>query len=268
MKDNNKNEMTFLEHLEELRWNIIRSLIAVIVGAIIAFIFKNIIFDKIIFAIRDPDFITNSILCHLSRKFNMPSLCFNSKNFQLINISMVGQFSMHMWVSFFAGVIIAFPIIINEFWNFFSPALYNNEKKYARIAVVYSSILFFIGTLFGYFLITPLTIFFLSNYTISNQVINQININSYVYTIVSVSVASGVVFELPIIVYFLSKIGLMTPNFMRKYRKHAIVVMLIIAAIITPPDIFSQLLVTIPLIILYEISIFISKRVISQKNNS
>jgi len=165
-----------------------------------------------------------------------------------------------------AGVILAFPVILWEFWQFFRPALKPNEAKYARGAVTAASLLFFIGVLFGYFMLAPLSLHFLSSYEISPEVVNQINIRSYIGTLTSICLATGLVFELPIIAFFLTKIGIITPSFMRKYRKHAIVVIFIIAAIITPPDVFSQTLVAIPLLILYEVSIFISARVMKQKD--
>ena len=171
---------------------------------------------------------------------------------------MAGQLTTHITVALVAGLILAFPVIFCEFWLFFKPALHSNEAKHARGAVLASSLLFFIGVLFGYFLLAPLSIHFLSSYQISADVVNQINIRSFIGTLTSICLATGLVFELPIIAFFLTKIGVITPSFMRKYRKHAIVVIFIVAAIITPPDVFSQTLVAIPLLILYEVSIFIS----------
>lgn len=260
-KSDKENEMTFLEHLEELRWHIIRSFLSVFVMAIVAFIFKDIIFDKIILAPKDPDFLTNRLLCRLGDMVDIKALCINNKPFDIINIKMAGQFTTHIAISLIAGVIIAFPYIFWEFWRFFRPALYENEYSHARGAVFFSSVLFLTGVLFGYFIIAPLSIHFLSSYTVSEQVSNQIYLRSYIGTITSISLASGVIFELPIVIYFLSRIGLVTPVFLKKYRRHSIVVILLLAAIITPPDIFSQILVCLPLLVLYEISIFISRRV-------
>jgi sec-independent protein translocase protein TatC len=174
---------------------------------------------------------------------------------------MSGQFSMHIMVSFFAGIILAFPYIFYQFWSFISPALYDNERKHSKGAVFFSSLLFLAGVLFGFFIITPLSVHFLGGYHVSGQVTNQINLNSYVGTVVSCVLASGVIFELPIVVFFLSKAGIVYPEAMKKYRKHSIVAILCLAAIITPPDIFSQLLVCLPLVLLYEASIFISRSV-------
>ena len=254
-------EMSFLQHLEELRWHILRSLVAVVAGAILAFLFKNIIFDKIILAPNTPEFLTNRLLCRLADLVNVPALCINQYPVELISIKLAGQFTTHITISLVAGLIIAFPYILHEFWLFFKPALYEKERQYARGAVTYSSLLFLTGILFGYFAIAPLTINFLGSYRVSQLVTNQINITSYIGSVTSVTLASGVAFELPIVVFFLAQIGVLTAAFMRKYRRHSLVVILIVAAIITPPDVFSQILVVIPLILLYEISIFIAVRV-------
>jgi sec-independent protein translocase protein TatC len=263
---NGEKEMSFLEHLEELRWHIIRSILAIVIFMIIAFIFKNVIFDKIILGPKSPEFITNRLLCHLGELLKTTALCINTKPLNLINIKMSGQLTTHITVSMVAGLILAFPVILWEFWKFFRPALKPSEARYARGAVFAASMLFFLGVLFGFYMLAPLSIHFLSSYEISPEVTNQINIRSYIGTLTSICLATGLVFELPIIAFFLTKIGIITPTFMRKYRKHAIVVIFIIAAVITPPDVFSQTLVAIPLLILYEVSIFISARVMKQKD--
>jgi sec-independent protein translocase protein TatC len=266
-------EMSFLEHLEELRWHIIRSFIAIVAFMIVAFVFKSVLFDTVILAPSTEHFITNRKLCELGQYLqekgiiNDPNvLCINkSGQFQLISIKMAGQITTHIVVALVAGLILAFPFVIREFWAFFRPALHSNEAKHARGAVLASTGLFFIGVLFGYFLLAPLSIHFLTSYQVSPDVVNQINIRSYIGTLTSICLATGLVFELPIIAFFLTKIGIITPSFMRKYRKHAIVVIFIIAAIITPPDVFSQTLVAIPLLLLYEVSIFISAGVMRSK---
>ena len=265
-------EMSFLEHLEELRWHIIRSVVAIVILMIVAFCFRNIIFDAIILAPRNPDFITAKLLGNLGNilsqyfKFiDADVLYINQKPANIINIHMAGQLTTHIKVSLVAGLILAFPVILWEFWKFFEPALKPNESRYAKGTVLISSMLFFIGVLFGYFALAPLSIHFLTTYEVSETVVNQINIMSYIGTMTSISLATGLVFELPIIVFFLTKIGILTPEFMRNYRRHSIVVILILAAIITPPDVFSQILVAIPLLFLYEISIFISAKVVKQR---
>jgi sec-independent protein translocase protein TatC len=269
---NNEGEMSFLEHLEELRWHIIRSLIAIIIMMIVAFIFKNVLFDKIVLAPKDPSFISNRMFCEfghsMARIFNFKNpdiMCINTKPLNLISIKMSGQITTHIVVALVAGLILAFPFVIREFWMFFKPALHSNEAKHARGAILASTLLFFIGVLFGYFLLAPLSIHFLSSYQISNDVVNQINVRSFIGTMTSICLATGVVFELPIVAFFLTKIGIITPTFMRRYRKHAIVVIFVVAAVITPPDVFSQTLVAIPLLILYEVSIFISAGVMKRK---
>jgi sec-independent protein translocase protein TatC len=263
-----EKEMSFLEHLEELRWHIIRSVLAIVILMIVAFIFKNIIFDKIILAPQNSQFITNRLFCQLGEYFDTDALCINTKPLNLINIKMSGQLTTHITVSLIAGLILAFPVILWEFWQFFKPALKPSEARYAQGAVFAASMLFFVGVCFGFFILAPLSIHFLSTYEISADVVNQINVRSYIGTLTSLCLATGLVFELPIIAFFLTKIGIITPTFMRKYRKHAIVVIFIVAAIITPPDVFSQTLVAIPLLILYEVSILISGRVMKQKEKS
>jgi sec-independent protein translocase protein TatC len=262
---NADGEMSFLQHLEELRWHIIRALIAVVAGAIVAFIFKNFIFDNIILAPNNPDFITNRLLCRLADLVNAPVLCINQNPIELISIKMSGQFTTHINISLVAGLILAFPYVFWEFWSFFRPALYEKERKYARGAVTMASLLFVMGILFGYFIITPLSINFLGSYRVSDLVNNQINIASYIGSVTSVALSAGVTFELPIVIFFLARIGVVTPEFMRKYRKHAIVIVLIVAAVITPPDVFSLILVSIPLVLLYEVSIFVASRVVRKR---
>jgi sec-independent protein translocase protein TatC len=262
---NGEKEMSFLQHLEELRWHIIRSILAIVFFMIIAFIFKNILFNDIILGPKRPDFITNRLLCELGQYLKTTALCINTKPLNLISIKMSGQITTHITAAMVAGLILAFPVILWEFWQFFKPALKPSESRYAKGAVLAASGLFFIGVLFGYFMLAPLSIHFLSSYEIDPSVVNQINVRSYIGTLTSICLATGLVFELPIVAFFLTKIGILTPKFMRNYRRHAIVVIFIIAAIITPPDVFSQTLVAIPLLILYEVSIFISARVMKQK---
>jgi len=256
-----ENEMSFWDHLEELRSHIFRSLAAIMIFAIAAFIAKKYIFDYVILAPKDGDFITNRLLCKAGELLSIDALCIGRLNLSMQNINMSGQFMTHMYVSIIAGVIIAAPYVIWELWRFIMPALKPNEKKYSGGAVFASSLLFFSGVLFAYYLIVPLTINFLGTYQVSQDVPNQIHLNSYISTVVSVTLAVGIVFELPILVYFLTKVGILTPTFMRKNRKIMFIIVLVLSAIITPPDIFSQVLVCIPLIGLYELSIKISEKV-------
>ncbi len=256
-----KAEMSFLDHLEALRWHIIKSALAICVFSVIAFIEKDFIFDSIIFAPKNPDFWTNRMMALLADYVGTESLRINTHELQLISIDMSGQFMVHVWTAIIAGFIIASPFVIYQFWSFIKPALYENERRHASGAVFYMSVLFILGIMFGYYLIVPLSVDFLGTYSISSVVINQINILSYISTVTSIVIAGGVVFELPVVAFFLSKVGILTPNFMKKYRKHAYIVLLVLAAIITPPDVFSQIMVCIPLVVLYEVSIIISRKV-------
>lgn len=267
MSKKEQGEMSFLDHVEELRWHLVRAFIAIFSFAIVAFFSKKILFDQIILAPKDPDFITYRIFCNISRWLGLDeALCMSEIPFKLQNIDMAGQFTTHIWVSLIAGFILAFPYVIWEVWRFISPGLNPKERRYSSGIIFFTSILFSTGVAFGYFVIAPLSVNFLGTYTISEQVFNEINLGSYISTVTTVTLATGIVFELPILVYFLTKIGLLTPQFMRKYRRHALVLTLILSAIITPPDVSSQVLVSIPILILYELSIGISAWVIKRKN--
>ncbi len=262
MKSKNANEMTFLDHLEELRWHLVRSFIAILVAGVAAFIFKEFVFDVIVLGPSQKDFFTSRWLCFIGTEFlKTDNLCINQKDIQLQNIQMAGQFMAHLKISIIAGIVVSFPYIFWEFWRFIKPALYSTEKKLATGAVLAISFLFFLGVLFGYFIICPLSVNFLYNYQVSELARNDIQLMSYVSLIASVSLAAGVMFELPVIVMFFSKLGLITPAFLKQYRRHALVVILLVSAIITPPDVFSQILVSLPLLVLYEISIGISRRI-------
>jgi sec-independent protein translocase protein TatC len=262
-KKANKKEkvMTFWDHLEELRGHIFRSLIAIVLLAIVAFLNREFIFDEVILAPSKPGFLTNVGLCWVADKLSLPSLCINDMNLKIINIQMSGQFLTHMYISIVAGFIFSFPYVLWEIWRFVKPAMYEKEQKYSRGGVLVSTLLFLLGILFSYYMIVPLTLNFLGTYQVSASVANQISLSSYISTVVSLTFAVGVVFELPILVYFLTRIGILTPDFLKKNRKYMFVILLILAAIITPPDMFSQILVVLPLIALYEFSIGISKRV-------
>lgn len=254
--------MSFLDHLEELRWHLVRSTLAVVVLALIAFIFKGFIFDVVIFGPTKPNFPTYRMFCNLSQSMGMDSFCFQEMPFSIQSRKMAGQFSAHMWTSIYAGIIIAFPYILFEFWRFISPGLKEKERSSSRGFIVIASVLFFLGVLFGYYLITPLSINFLGNYHVSDEVRNQFDLESYISLVRTSVLACGIVFELPILMYILTKIGLVTPEGLKKYRKFALIIVLVLSAIITPPDIVSQIIVAIPILILYEVSIYISKIVI------
>ena len=268
-KKNPGAEMSFLDHLEELRWLLVRSSIAIIVGACVAFAFSGFIFDEIIFAPKKGDFITYRIFCELAQRYDLDkSFCIKELPFEIQSRTMDGQFSTDLWVSITAGFILAFPYILWLFWRFISPALYDRERKHAVVFIITTSVLFFIGVLFGHYLITPLSLNFLANYRISDVVKNDIDLNSYISIIKTTAISCGLVFEMPVLMYFLAKVGLVTASFLRNYRRYAYVIILIIAAIVTPPDVISQLIVTIPLIILYEVSILIAARMNSNKETA
>ncbi|WP_166963607.1 twin-arginine translocase subunit TatC [Yeosuana marina] len=262
------NEMSFLDHLEELRWHLIKSVTAIAIAATVAFFAKGFIFDVLIFGPSKASFITYQLLCKASRYIGVESFCFTELPFIIQSRTMSGQFSAHIWTAITAGFVVAFPYVLYQLWKFISPGLHENERKHSRGFIIVSSLLFFIGVLFGYYVICPLSINFLGTYQVSSEVYNNFDLSSYISLIRASTLASGLVFELPIVIYFLTKIGLVTPQFLRTYRKYALVLVLVISAIITPPDIASQVIVAIPILILYEVSIFISKIVIrNQKRN-
>tara|TARA_B100000686_G_C16794700_1_gene981436 strand:- start:505 stop:1314 length:810 start_codon:yes stop_codon:yes gene_type:complete len=258
MKD--PNQMSFLDHLEELRWHLIRSSFAVIIFASLAFLFKDFIFDTLLFGPKNKDFFTYRWFCELSKNLGQGnSFCVQEMPFRIQSRTMAGQFSAHLWTSILAGFIISFPYIIYEIWRFVSPGLIEKERKNAKGFIFISSLLFFIGILFGYYVVTPLSINFLGNYTVSEQIFNDFDLASYIGLLRASVLSSGLIFELPIIIYFFTKIGLITPDFLKNNRKFALVIVLSLSAIITPPDVASQIIVSIPILILYEVSIFISK---------
>ncbi len=257
-------EMSFLDHLEELRWHLIRSTAAVVIFGLVAFFLKDFIFDTLIFGPKRPDFPTYRLLCQMSQYMGLDSFC-GEIPFRIQSRTMAGQFSAHIWTAVTAGIILAFPYIIYEFWKFISPGLKEKERKTSSGFIFAASVLFFMGVLFGYYVITPLSINFLGSYQVSKEVFNDFDLDSYISLVRASVLACGLIFELPIVIYFLTKIGLVTPEFLRKYRKFALIIVLIVSAVITPPDIASQVIVAIPVLILYEVSIYISKAVLRNK---
>ncbi len=252
--------MTFWSHLEELRSHLIRSAIAIVVCAIGAFIAKDFLFTRVILAPKEPYFLTNRAFCWLSQQLSMPALCINAEPVKLINIELAGQFTTHIVVSLIVGIVISTPYIVWEFWRFVKPGLKDTEKAHSRGAVFVISGLFLTGILFAYFLIVPLSINFLGSYQVSGLVENQIALRSFITTVTTITFAAGILFELPVVVFFLAKVGILTPATLRKQRKLAFVIIIALAALITPPDIFSQIMVGLPLFLLYEISIRIAQR--------
>tara|TARA_R100001369_G_scaffold11109_2_gene24489 strand:+ start:23897 stop:24748 length:852 start_codon:yes stop_codon:yes gene_type:complete len=254
-----EEEMSFLDHLEDLRWHLIRSTLAILIAATVAFLAKGFIFDVLLFGPSKTDFWTYEILCRITTWAGVDGgFCVTEMPFGIQSRTMGGQFSAHIWVAITAGFVIAFPYVLYEFWKFVAPAMKENERKNAKGFIFISSILFFIGVLFGYYVITPLSINFLGKYQVSEVVLNEFDLDSYISLVRASVIACGLIFELPIVIYFLTKVGVLTPTILRTYRKFALIGVLILSAIITPPDIVSQIIVAIPVLILYEISIIIS----------
>ena len=260
-----EKEMSFLDHLEELRWHVIRSLIAVVIFTIGAFVSAKWVFENIVFAPARTDFPTFKALCRLGDFLGKTDLCITDIPFKVQSRNMTGQFTMHIMASFIIGLMIAFPYVAWEIWRFVKPGLQKRERKYSRGAVAAISILFFMGVMFGYYVIAPWMVYFLATYSISDMVVNEFDITSYVSTVVLLVFGSGLLFQLPVVIYFLTKIGIVTPQFLRTYRKHSIIIILVVAAIVTPPDPLSQMLISIPLYLLFEISILISAGVARSK---
>ena len=278
-KESSDVEMTFFEHLDDLRPHLMRAFGALFVIAIVAFAFKGFIIDGLLFAPRMPDFPTNRWLCGMGYHLNdfvgwlgglfggewstdPTVLCINQNTeaIQIINTKLTGQFNLHIKVAMATGLSLSIPYLLWEIWQFIKPALMPSERRGTRMLVGWVSLCFFIGLLFGYFIITPLSIHFFSTYNTSAEITNMIDIPSYFSQVIGVSLGSGLLFQLPLLVYFLTRIGLVSPEFLRKYRRHAVVLLAVLAAIITPPDIFSMILVMMPLYGLYEFSIWLSAR--------
>jgi sec-independent protein translocase protein TatC len=267
MAKKNLNDMSFLDHLEELRWLLVRSTIAVLVMAFATYFVSDYLFETIIFGPTRTDFFTYRYFCDLSHQLGFAdSICVTEMPFIIQNTEMEGQVNIFVWICILAGFILSFPFILWEIWKFISPALYDSEKKNAKTFIFVSSLLFFIGILFGYFVVVPMSVQFLATFTISSMVKNQFTLDSYISMIKTSVIASGLFFELPIIIYFLTKLGLVSPEFLRKYRKYAIVIVLIVAAIVTPPDVVSQVIVAIPMLLIFEMSVIISSIVYKKKN--
>ena len=250
----NSGNMSFLQHLEELRWRLVRCAIVILVLAVVIWYFQEEIMVNLFLSMKDKDFVTFRLLCQYI------GVCVEEIPVKMQSMTVSGQFTYALMMSFLGGLVISFPYIFYQIWSFIKPGLKQREKKIVNGLVFYVSLLFFLGILFGYFLVAPLSVQFFGSYQISKQIENNFTIGSYMSTIFSTVFYSGLFFLLPVVSYLLTKIGLINVSFLIKYRKHAIVAILILAAIITPPDIASQIIVSIPIIILYEIGILVSKR--------
>ncbi|WP_281231918.1 twin-arginine translocase subunit TatC [Flavobacterium gelatinilyticum] len=266
MAKKNLGEMSFLDHLEELRWLLVRSTFAICIMAFVTYFFSDFLFDQIILGPIRPTFFTYVWFCDLSHQLGFAeSICITELNFIIQNTEMEGQVNIFVWMCLLAGFILSFPYILWEVWKFIRPALYEKERKNAKIFIFTSSLLFFLGVIFGYYVVIPMSVNFVATFSISDVVKNQFTLDSYMGMVKTSILASGLFFELPIIIYFLTKLGLVTPEFLRKYWKYAVVIILIVAAIVTPPDVVSQTIVAIPMLIIYELSIWISKVVYKNK---
>jgi sec-independent protein translocase protein TatC len=255
-------QMSFMEHLEALRWHLVRSVIAVVVGSIFSFIHGRYIFDKILLGSTKPDFWTYRKMCELSQYlYHDDRVCINKMDFKLQSLDIQEQFYQHFMIAIIGGLIIAVPYILFEIYRFIKPALKRTEKRYSGLVIGFASLLFFSGILFGYYILSPISVNFLANYSLSPDIERNFKVSSVISFITMLTLGAGLLFELPIVVYFLAKIGLLTAQSMKEYRRVAIVVILIVAAIVTPPDVASQLILSIPIMILYEVGIIIAGKV-------
>lgn len=254
------NEMSFMDHLEELRWLLVRSTIVVLIMATVIFFVSDYIFDDLVLAPLKPDFVTYGFFCDLAHQLEVSDICITANDFNFIiqNTDMEGQVNILVWVCIVGGFIVGFPYILWEFWRFISPALYEKERKGARLFISVSSLLFFLGVLFGYYLIIPMSVNFFATFKVSDLIKNQFNLDSYISMFKTSLIACGLFFELPVIIYFLSRLGLVSAEFLRKTRKYSVVGILVVAAIVTPPDVVSQIIVSIPMLIIFEGSIWIA----------
>jgi len=260
IKVEEEKEMSFLEHLEELRWHLIRSILSIVIAAIVFFAMKTYVFNYIVFAPKHDSFATYKFFCSFSER-----TCFYPPKFDLITRELGEQFFTHIKVSLWLAIIVMFPYIFYEFWKFIKPGLHDHEKRAAGSVVFTCTFLFFLGVAFGYYVISPFAITFLAGYQVGADAINSPTLASYVSYLMMFTLPTGFVFQMPLAVYFLAKLGVVTPEAMKKYRKHAMIMILILAAIITPPDVVTQFLIGIPVFLLYELSIVVARRVRSKK---
>ena len=256
-----EKEMSFLDHLEELRWHIIRSLIAIVVIAIGAFAMKDFVIGTVILGPSRTDFWTYQKLCELADLIGTPALCIDTLTFELVSRKLSSPFMTHVSVSFVVGLVLGFPYLFWEIWRFIKPGLRPQERKASRGATFSVSVLFMMGVLFGYYLIAPISVRFFSTYQVDPSLQNLFDLSSYINTVTLIVFGCGILFQLPVIVYFLTKAGIVSSALMKAYRKHSIIVILILGAIVTPPDPFSQILIALPLMMLYQFSIVIAKRI-------
>ena len=258
--------MSFIDHLEALRGHLFRSVIAIIAGGIVVAVYNDFFIKKVLMGPTHNDFPTYAWLCKAGRYFKMgDALCMKTMAVKMQSTSVSGQFSMFFTVVIIGGIIIAFPYIFYEFWRFIKPALTKKELNKTRGVIFWVSLLFFSGVGFGYFVIAPYTVNFFANFQLDETIINQWTISSYIDTLIPLILGTGLAFQLPLVMFFLSKIGIVTPDYLRKVRKFAIVIIIVVAGVITPPDVISQIIVSLPLLLLYEVSIWLSARVAKEE---
>jgi sec-independent protein translocase protein TatC len=257
-----KKNMSFLDHLEELRWRLVRSAIAILIFGVGIWIFMEWILDNLFLSMRYPSFPTFRLMC------DTLGVCVESIEIRMQSTELLGQFSYAIMMSIMGGIVLSFPYLFYQIWSFVKPGLKKNEAGMAKGIVFYVSILFFMGILFGYFIVAPLCIQFFGNFQISDAIKNDFTINSYMGTVLSSVFYSGLLFLLPVVTYMFTKLGVITPEYLKKYRKHAIVGILVLSALITPPDLISQVIVGVPIVILYEVGVLISKRVIRKQKKA
>lgn len=256
-----KNEMTFLDHLEELRWRLVRMAICIVIISIVLWFYQEWIMDHLFLSMKNPEFISFRIICEYL------GVCVDEIPIKMQSMSVSGQFSYALMMSIMGGIVLSFPFLFYQIWAFVKPGLKQNEKSVAKGIVFYVSILFFLGIFFGYFIVAPLCVQFFGNYKISSKIENIFTVNSYMSTILSTVFYSGLLFLLPVVAYLFTKLGVLTADFLRKYRKHSIIGILVLSAIITPPDLISQVIVGVPIVLLYEVGIFVSARVEKKLKN-
>jgi sec-independent protein translocase protein TatC len=251
---------SFFDHLEVLRHAIIRIALALVVVAVVIFLNGGWVYENIILGPRNPGFLTNRLFCELGSRLEIPVLCINSVEWSDVNLDLAGQFTFHLALSINGAFIVIVPYVLLELWWFVKPGLYARERRNSRGFVLVTSLLFYFGALFGYYIIMPLSVNFLANYTVHKSIINQFQLLSYIRILITTVLSTGLVFEMPLLIWFLSRMGIITTSFLRKFRKHVVVIISIVAAIITPPDVLSQLIVAIPLYLLFELGVRVAYR--------
>ncbi len=257
----NESEMSFLDHIDALRKHLFRAAVYIVIIMIVVFLHKKFVFDQIILSPLHEEFVTYQFFCNLS-----PITCFKPGKLEVFTRELSEQLTIHLKVSFFLSIVLAFPLLFRELWLFIKPGLYQKEQKVTRGVVLVCSLLFYTGVAFGYFVIAPFSISFLASYTVSESIQNTTTLSSYVDSLAMFSLLTGIVFEMPLAIFFLAKLGIISATFMRTYRRYAIVIISIVAAVITPPDLTSMFMVTLPLLLLYELSIYVAARAYPKEN--